>query len=629
MTDARRATRRRVPQPAPKTRVEPPAAAFATIVPFVGPAAITAVAAAMLAWTWRTWPDPLIDFGREVNFAWELSRGKVLYADVAHISGPLSPYVNALWFRLFGPGILTLAYCNIAIAALVVVLLYRLFLRLGDHLAATAACLVFVVLFASAQFVRIGNYNWVCPYSHELTHGAALGVAGLWALSRYQADGRLRWIAVVGMALGLLVLTKVEVLLAGAVGLGTGLGLTLAIERPGPHRLVRIAGTLVGVALVPIAVTFLCFVRVLPTDEILRWPLGHWRAAARADLVAMPFYREGLGIDDVPANLAKLGVAALWWLAVLAPGIVGAIALRGPGRHRAPAAVGLFVVTALALWWRWPTIAWFDAARPLPLFMLLVLAGSVTALVRHRREPERARRFALQAAAAAFGLAMLAKMILDARVFHYGFVLAMPATLVLVGALLAWVPAAASELGAYGPALRAVALAALVVGVPAHLGAMSRLVAQKVHLVGEGRDLILADDRGPVVEKLLGEVRAHASSAQTLIVAPEGIMVNYIARRENPTPYYQIGPLMLTVFGEDAVLRSLQDHPPDFVALVNKETSHEGARFFGQDYGRRVFAWIQANYRSVAEIGPPPFRDRRFGAVLMERTSAPSATGAP
>lgn len=628
MTDARRARRRRAPQPAPPTPVVPAAAAWATIVPFVGPAVIAAVAAAMLAWTWRTWPDPIIDFGREVDFAWELSRGKVLYTDVVHISGPLSPYVNALWFRLFGPGIMTLACCNIAIAAVVVVLLYRLFLRLGDHLAATAACLVFVTLFASAQFVRIGNYNWVCPYSHELTHGAALALAGLWALSRYQADGRLRWVAFMGMALGLLVLTKVEVLVAGTIGLGTGLALTVAIERP-PRRLARIAGTLGGVALVPIAATFLCFARVLSTDEILRWPLGHWRAAARADLVAMPFYREGLGIDDVPANLAKLGTAALWWLAVLGPGIVGAVALRRPGRHRAPVAAALFAATALGLWWRWRAIAWFDAARPLPLFMLFVLAGSVTALARHRRDPERARRFALQAAAAAFGLAMLAKMILDARVFHYGFVLAMPATLVLVVALLAWLPDAASELGGYGPALRAVVLGALVVGVPAHLGAMSRLVAQKVHAVGEGRDLILADDRGPVVEKLLGEVRARASSGQTLVVAPEGIMVNYIARRENPTPYYQIGPLMMTVFGEDAVLRSLQEHPPAFVALVNKETAHEGARFFGQDYGRRVFAWIEANYRSVAEIGPPPFRDRRFGAVLMERTSVPSATGAP
>jgi len=28
-----------------------------------GPALIALAAAAMLAWTWRTWPDPLVDFG--------------------------------------------------------------------------------------------------------------------------------------------------------------------------------------------------------------------------------------------------------------------------------------------------------------------------------------------------------------------------------------------------------------------------------------------------------------------------------------------------------------------------------------------------------------------------------------
>ena len=58
--------------------------------------------AGLLAWSWRKWPDPLVDFGRELYVPWQITEGQVLFRDVASLFGPLSPYLNALWFRLFG-----------------------------------------------------------------------------------------------------------------------------------------------------------------------------------------------------------------------------------------------------------------------------------------------------------------------------------------------------------------------------------------------------------------------------------------------------------------------------------------------------------------------------------------------
>ena len=48
------------------------------------------MAAAMAAWSWRTWPDVFIDFGREAYVAWRLSEGDVLHRDIVYVSGPLS-----------------------------------------------------------------------------------------------------------------------------------------------------------------------------------------------------------------------------------------------------------------------------------------------------------------------------------------------------------------------------------------------------------------------------------------------------------------------------------------------------------------------------------------------------------
>ena len=79
----------------------------------------------MTVWTWQTWADVLVDFGREVYVPWQLTEGKVLYRDIAYFNGPLSPYLNSIWFRLFGTSILTLAICNLAILAALVCLCVR------------------------------------------------------------------------------------------------------------------------------------------------------------------------------------------------------------------------------------------------------------------------------------------------------------------------------------------------------------------------------------------------------------------------------------------------------------------------------------------------------------------------
>ena len=51
------------------------------IATLAGPALLTSIAAAMVAWTWGTWPDLLIDFGRDLYVAWRIAEGETLYRD--------------------------------------------------------------------------------------------------------------------------------------------------------------------------------------------------------------------------------------------------------------------------------------------------------------------------------------------------------------------------------------------------------------------------------------------------------------------------------------------------------------------------------------------------------------------
>lgn len=579
---------------------------------------IAAAGAAMCYWSWGTWPDVLIDFGRELYVPWRIAAGSVLYVDIAYFNGPLSPYWNALWFRLFGASLLTLTVCNLVLLALLIALLYRLLADIGSRLSATGAGLALVALFGFGQFVGIGNYNFISPYSHELTHGLLLSIAALFGLSRYHQRRTLLPIAGVGFALGLLFLTKVEVFLAGALATITGLLLTLWVERPCGHRLLRLLGTFAGASAIPPATTFLLFWLAMPAGEALRQPLGHWLTALRSDLTALEFFRTGMGTDDIRGNVWALLTATFWYAALFGPPAALGLALRQSGKHRMALAAGCFVVAVAALSLGGREIAWLQAARPLPLFMLVAGLISLGALFRYRHNPEPARRLILQVSLIVLAEVMLMKIILNARIYHYGFALAMPATLLLVVALLAWVPVLIEGLGGYGPVFRATALGALSMAVVAHLSYVGAHIRQKTYIVGSGADAFRADVRGAFVKRALEEIRARARPDQTLAVFPEGIMINYLARRVNPTPYLFFGPFDMILSGENRILTAFRAHAPDYVILAHKDTSEYGFRFFGRDYGQTLYAWILDHYRPVALVGAPPLKDQRFGLLLMQ-----------
>src|SRR5439155_16551586 len=118
---------------------------------FLPPALIALFALVMLTITWRRWPDILVDFGAQVYTAWQLASGKKLYVDVAHVYGPLSPYLYAGAFRVFGASILTIAMLNLAILSAILALTFRLLTIIGDRLAATVGCFGFVGVFAFGQ----------------------------------------------------------------------------------------------------------------------------------------------------------------------------------------------------------------------------------------------------------------------------------------------------------------------------------------------------------------------------------------------------------------------------------------------------------------------------------------------
>jgi hypothetical protein len=366
----------------------------------------------------------------------------------------------------------------------------------------------------------------------------------------------------------------------------------------------------------------------MPVALAWRGTLGSWAFVGNEELTGLPFFRSGMGFDNLPGNLRRLAEGLGWYAVVGVAAVLLSLACRRLGARAGRAvAVIAFLVTAGGLaWFGWRRLFWFEMARPLPAVMALCGVMVLIALLRRRENDGATDRLVLSLSLLSLSFVLLLKMMLNARVYHYGFALAMPGTLLLVVAALGWLPAWVGRLGGRPEIGRAVMLAVVAVAVAAHLRVTNHYFARRTTVVGIERDAFRADDRGSRVNSVLDHL-GQVPSGSTVVVVPEGVMINYLARRRNPTPFLTFLPPDLILFGEERMLESFEHDPPDYVVRVCRNTSEYGARSFGFDYGRALDAWIRRNYRGAS----PVFGDPQSGAngawmaVLARRDSVPQS----
>ncbi|MEE9607010.1 MAG: hypothetical protein V3U03_04665 [Myxococcota bacterium] len=601
----------------------------------LGVAAVATAFGLLAWWSWAKWTDVQIDFGNELYVPWQLSLGKVLYRDIAHRHGPLSAHLNALWFTCCGVSLRTLVYFNLAILAAICAMTFRIFRLSCGRFTATLTCLVLLGVFGFSQYVGIANYNYVTPYHHQQTHGLALSLAMILSLVEYLRRRTPPWTGLAGACLGLVFLTKAEIAAPAAATAGVGLAAILASEPGGTRRRVRLAAVFAGGALLPVAAFVALLAREMPIEDALRGVAGNWIYLG-GGLFADRFYAVGAGLDDLAGNAGRavwafVGIAGVTGVAVAADRWLPA----GPRRWQWCFAVGLCVFALLV--WLPDLVPWRRLARALPLTSLAAGALLSGWCWRQRQRPASLARWAPLALWSVYAFGLLGKMILNARIHHYGFVLAMPATLLLVACLVHAIPARLGSRAGGGALVRALAVAATAAGIVFFLRWSHEFYQRRDFAVGQGPDAILVEGpgvgaRGEVISRALGRLEQLMPPDATLLVLPEGIGLNYWLRRLNPTPYSLFLPAEFAAFGGDArMLEALRARPPDFIALVHRPHREFGTGPFGVDprNGRRLMQWVNANYRRVDRIGAEPFRDRGFGVAILRRHAATPAQPPP
>jgi hypothetical protein len=222
---------------------------------------------------------------------------------------------------------------------------------------------------------------------------------------------------------------------------------------------------------------------------------------------------------------------------------------------------------------------------------------------------------------AVFALVLQAKIVLNVTFLHYGFALAAPALVLVVWCATVALPDAVARSGGSASVAAWIAAGLVVALGAAHVSRQVEVWSLYETALGAPPDeMRVGPGRGRVLASVVEEIRERTAPGQSVAVFPEGVMLNYLARRPLAVPYFTFTPFDLVVTPEAEILAAFAASPPDLVVLVHRETREYGLPFFGRSYGRSLNTWVRRNYRPVRMIGDPPLRQGSdFGALVMER----------
>ncbi|MGV7222705.1 MAG: glycosyltransferase family 39 protein [Nitrospinales bacterium] len=582
-----------------------------------------AIVFAALTWiSWLRWPDIIVDYGQQLYLAWRISQGDVLYRDLFYSYGPLSAYVNGALFYIFDVGFLTLALFHLALLALLTFILFIIFERMGNRISAALTTPLFLIVFAFGQYGRVGNYNFITPYVYDLVHGIFLSILVLYHFSQFLIRDQPRRIYLMGGLAGLVFLAKVEVFLALLPAIGLGLIFACNTKQWSSTRTFLFALIFFAyLAIAPIlGVGF--FSLAMPFGEAVGVIAQPWAFAVNPVLRNAPLYQWIMGTNNIPSNILTMVVYAT----VFSSLIILLIGANRKFRNSSSAVVNTLtlgsIIFLLILFW--DGIPWMELLRPLPIILLGILIWIGITIKSYSNDSEESRRRLLMFTFSIFAFLLMGKMIFNVHVYHYGFALAFPATLIVIHFCVYEVPSMLRQKYGTSGVFHTAIFTLLVAFSVAMVNQTSSNYAKKNLPIGNGADLIYDMSlphsiRGQNINSLLKILRPLLKPNDTLWTIADAPIVNYLLRIKSPIREFSYNPAVWMLQGQKSLVGKLEKTPPNWIVMINQNFSYLDIPYFGRDYALDVWVWIIENYEPVFEVGPPLFTPAEGGFVAFKR----------
>jgi len=562
---------------------------------------------------------------------WQLSLGQRLYSDIAYFNGPLSPSFNALLMQAFGVGLNTITWANFIIVIGIVLLTYKIIKNITDVFTAYVAILIFIAVFAFNQEVPLANFNYITPYNQEVTHGILLGLAAIYCAIRFLKNhSRIINLGATGFLLGLLFLTKVEYFAAGFGACFLTLALFFIKTKIEPRDIIRALVVFFAAFILPIVLMFLW----LAHESGIEWALlgisGGWPYVFKASVVGSYYQNLVMGIIGYSINLKYLFIGFIADLLFVLPFVFLALVDNKIGRISSilrKSLYGIVLVAYLAILTFYSArIPWWLVVRPLPLFVSIIIVFTAFHIIKTEHSSLDSRKLFLLCFSL-YSMILLFRILLNTRLDSYGFALAFPGTILMICMLLYFLPIWVEHKNGNGSIVKIMSLAILMSFAFAQHMVSNKYYSEKTAAISSGRDLFygtpeVAENINLIVNKINNTLKPD----DTLLVVPEGVMLNYLSRKTDPVRQTEFTPPAIDMWGEKSLLHQFVSAKPDYVILAKRDTSEFGLTQFGNDYGVSIMKQIKDKYKPIWLIGKKPDPEKNFTFILFKRRNLKQGT---
>jgi len=578
--------------------------------------------------TWDCWIEPFVDFGREVYVPSMLSTGQHLYTDISYFNGPVSPWWNAGWFVLFGSSLRTITSINLLLSLMFTILLFLRLTRYFGVLSAFFSCIVFIFLFIFPQLTQNNAFNYVAPYSHEMTHGLYLSFMAIFLLlsSNKNLPAKVSTTFFAGFLTGLVFMLKPELFIALIAAIITH-AIIKTVRSAKPHQISfkTILFFSTGMFLPLIASTiYIC--TYLPLSHAMLSVAGAWQFIFSSSVSNTTFYRFISGANNLQVNLFKMikySIESGLFTILLIFGSFQFSRFKS-NTSRYSGMIVFSLLLSFLFTYYFNTIPWHDIPKALPVLLISILAFLLLQLKKCAGHSRTSDSLSAIIPLFVFSLVLLLKIFFFVRFYHYGFVLAAPAALVVICFVLSIVPQLLRTRKAWAPIFQSGFLIFMLFIVVGHLKPAYAHNLKKLDLYESDQNRFWGDQRVKHLQSIINAVNTNLKDDETLSVLPQGAIVNFLSHHPTSVPHLIFMPTELAMFGESKIVDDFKSSPPDFIILRDRSTAEHGVEF-GVSYGLELLDWITKNYTLHTQITRKSGHGL-FGVQLLKHNKTASDT---
>ncbi len=107
---------------------------------------------------------------------------------------------------------------------------------------------------------------------------------------------------------------------------------------------------------------------------------------------------------------------------------------------------------------------------------------------------------------------------------------------------------------------------------------------------------------GNSINEILNYIEENTSANDKIYIFPEMTALNFFTKRDNDNKLYSLIPMYVESFGEEGIIKRIEAKKPKYIVIVKYDTSEYFYKYFGEDYAKEIFKYIEENYTKVKEF---------------------------